>query len=99
LESKKLAGIRIIPVELEIGRKTAAEASESFQQLVTARLPRNAELPGADHMDFNLVAFSKFKRLHHGGRKTNGQAVSPLGDLHDHSRIGYTWPTRISNSP
>jgi hypothetical protein len=33
-------------------------------------------------MNFDLVALPELKRLDDGGRKTNGQAVSPSGDQH-----------------
>ncbi|CAH2403979.1 hypothetical protein MES5069_400035 [Mesorhizobium escarrei] len=33
-------------------------------------------------MDLNLIAFPEFEGLDHNGRKTDGEAVAPLGDLH-----------------
>ena len=80
--SKKLTGIRLVSVELEIGRKAAAEGAKAPQQLVTPRLARNTELPGVCDMDFDLVAFLEFKRFDHNGRKADSETVSPFGNLH-----------------
>jgi hypothetical protein len=82
LLSKKLPGIRLIPVELEIVRKTAAERAKTLQEFVTPGPARDAKLPGVSDMDFNLVAFLEFERFDHGGGKADREAVSPLGDLH-----------------
>jgi hypothetical protein len=80
--SKKLPGIRLIPVELEIGGKATAEGTKPLQQLLAARFARDAELPGAGDMDFNLIAFFEFESLDHNGGKTDGETVAPFGDLH-----------------
>jgi hypothetical protein len=63
--SKKLAGIRVVSVEFEIGRKTATEGAKTPQELVTPRLPRHTELPDVSDMDFNLIAFLELERFDH----------------------------------
>jgi hypothetical protein len=90
LVSKKLAGIRLVSVEFEIGRKTAAEGAKTPQELVTPGLTRNAEPPGVGDIDFNLIAFFELKRFDHGSRKPDRETVSPFGDLHVSLFFGYT---------
>jgi hypothetical protein len=82
LETKKLAGIRLVSVELEISRKTAAEGPKASQQLCPSRFTRNTELPGVSDVNLDLIPFLEFKRLDNGGRKTDGETVAPFGDLH-----------------
>jgi hypothetical protein len=82
LVSKKLAGIGFVSVELEIGRKTAAESTKTLQQFVTSGPTSNTEPPSVSDMNFNLVAFLKLKRFDHSGRKADRETVSPFGDLH-----------------
>lgn len=79
--SKKLPGIRLITVKLEIGGKAAAEGAKPLQQFLARRFARDTELSGIGDMDFNLIAFPEFEGLDHNGRKTDGEAVAPLGDL------------------
>jgi hypothetical protein len=89
--SKKLAGIRLVSIELEVSGKPATEGAETLQQLLASGLSRDAKLAGVSDMDFDLIAFPEFKRLDHGGGKADGKAVSPFGDLHAHSlSVGYT---------
>jgi hypothetical protein len=88
--SKKLTGIRLVSVEFEIGRKSAAEGAKTPQQLVTPRLARDIELPAAGDMDFDLITFFEPERLDHSGRKADRETVSPFGDLHAKLSIGYT---------
>jgi hypothetical protein len=57
LVSKKLTGIRLVPVELEVGRQTSAEGAKAFQQRVPPGLARHAEILAASDVDFDLVAF------------------------------------------
>src|SRR5216684_517962 len=46
LVSKKLPGIRLVPIELEVGRKAPAEGAQALQQLFTPGLARDAERAG-----------------------------------------------------
>jgi hypothetical protein len=43
LVSKKLTGIRLVSIEPEIGRETAAEAAKAFQQFVAPGLACHAD--------------------------------------------------------
>jgi hypothetical protein len=43
LVSKKLAGIRLVPVELEVGGKPTAERVKTLQQLVAPGFARDAK--------------------------------------------------------
>jgi hypothetical protein len=88
--SKKLAGIRLVSVKLEIRRETAAEGAKTFQQFVTPGLAADTELPGVSDMDFDFIAFLELKRFDHGDGKADGETVSPFGDLHARLSYGYT---------
>src|SRR5271170_2268426 len=83
LLSKKLTGIRVFPVELEIGGQATAEGAKAFQQLLTSGLARNAELTPVVDVDFDLVALFQLQCFDHGGGKADGQAVAPFCDLHE----------------
>jgi hypothetical protein len=91
LVSKKLTGIRLVPVELEIGGEAAAEGAKAFQQLVAAGLARHTKLTPVSDMDFDLVAFPESERFDHDGGKANRETVSPFGDLHAKFSDGYTF--------
>jgi hypothetical protein len=91
LVSKKLTGIRLIPVELEIGGEAAAEGAKAFQQFVAAGLTRHAKLTPISDMDFDLVAFPEPERFDHDSGKANREAISPFGDLHFKFSQGYTF--------
>jgi hypothetical protein len=56
LVSKKLTGIRLVPIEPEIGGEATSEAAEALQQLVASGLARHAEIFGIGDVDFDLVA-------------------------------------------
>jgi hypothetical protein len=80
--SKKLPGIRFVPVEFEIGRKTAAKGAKALQQFPTPGLPRNAKPAGIGYMQLNLIAFLQLKRFDHACGKADSETVSPFADLH-----------------
>jgi hypothetical protein len=42
--SKKLPGMRLVPIKLEIRRKAAAEGAQAFQQLLPSGLTSHEEL-------------------------------------------------------
>jgi hypothetical protein len=78
----KLPGIRLVPVELEVGGKPAAEGAKPLQQFGAPGSARDGELPDACDMDFDLIAFLELERLDDDRRKANGEAVAPSGDFH-----------------
>jgi hypothetical protein len=80
--SKKLPGIRFVPVELEVGGEATAEGAKALQQFVASGLARYAELSSVRDVDFDLVAFPESERFDHDGRKANRKAVPPFCDLH-----------------
>src|ERR1700676_3453489 len=90
LVSKKLPGIRLVPVELEIGRKTPPEGPKPVQQFRAARLAPDGEFAVAADMDFDLIALLESQRRDHGGGKTDGETVAPFGDLHGARSERYT---------
>src|SRR6516225_3605172 len=69
LVSKKLPGIRLVSVELEVGRKAPAKSSKALHQFFTARLARHAELTFVGNMDFDLVALFQFECVDYQGGK------------------------------
>jgi hypothetical protein len=80
--SKKLPGIRLVSIELEINREATAECAKTLQQVRPSGLTRDTKLPGIGDMDFDLIAFLQLKRLNYGRRKTHGKAIAPFCDLH-----------------
>jgi hypothetical protein len=56
LVSRKPAGIRLVPIELEIGRTTIAESAKTLQEFAASRLARDAKLLGTREVDFDFVA-------------------------------------------
>src|ERR1700688_3552940 len=90
LVSKKLPGIRLVPVELEIGGKAPSKGAKPLQQFRAAGLARDGEFPRAGDMDFDLVALLESQRRDHGGGKTDGETVAPFGDLHGARSERYT---------
>jgi hypothetical protein len=79
---RKLPGIRLFPVELEVGGKAPAKSSQALQQLLTPWLTRHAELTLVGNMDLDLVAFFQFERVDDRGGKANRQTVVPSRDLY-----------------
>ncbi len=79
--STKLTRIRLVAVELEIGRKTAAKGAETPQELVASRRPGNTELPGVGDMNLDLIAVLKFKRIDDSGGKADSETISPLSNF------------------
>src|SRR5580700_6983289 len=82
LVSKKLSGICLLPVELEIGRKSPSEGAQPLQQFRASRLARDGKFPCVGDMDLDLIAFLEPQRRDRGGRKAHGQAIAPFGDPH-----------------
>src|SRR5580704_5304707 len=82
LVSKKLSGIRLLPVELEIGRKSPSEGAQPLQQFRASGLARDGKFPCVGDMDLDLIAFLEPERRDRGGRKAHGQAIAPFGDPH-----------------
>jgi hypothetical protein len=89
LVSKKLPGIRLVSVKLEVGGEPTAEGAETLQQLFAPRLAGHAELPGLCYMDLDLVAFTKFQSFNDSCGKADCEAIAPFGDLHS-ALLGYT---------
>src|SRR5271156_27833 len=82
LVSKKLPGIRLVSVELEVGGKAPAKSAKPLYQLLTAGLARHAELTFVGNMDFDLVALLQFECVDYRGGKADRQAIAPFRDLH-----------------
>src|SRR5260370_25270508 len=82
LVSKKLPGIPLVPVELEVGGKAPAKSPKALQQLFAPGLTRHAELTLVGNMDFNLVALFQFECVDYRDGKPHRQTVAPFRDLH-----------------
>ena len=76
--SRKLTGIRLVPIELEIGRKPAAKGAQTLQQFSTTGLARHTKLLAVGDMDFNLVALLQAEHFDHSGREPDSKAASHL---------------------
>src|SRR5271155_6213935 len=105
LLSKKLPGIRLIPVELEIGRQPPAKGPQPVQEILSLWLASDAECALAGHMHVNLITRLKLQRFDNGRRKADRKAVAPFGDLHDAlpridiKSIVYLSKTTVKNAP
>src|SRR5215831_9112881 len=82
LLSKKLPGIRLFAVELEIGREPAAEGSQPVQQLCPPGLARHSKLTPVGDVDFDFIALLQLQRFDHSCREPHCQAVAPFRNLH-----------------
>jgi len=80
--SKKLPGIRLVSIELEVRREATAERAKAFQQIRPSGLARNAERARICDMNFDLVAFLQFKRFDHRRREAHGKTIAPFRDVH-----------------
>src|SRR5260370_42643953 len=78
LVSKKLPGIRLLPIELEIGRKAPSEGAKPLQQFRAAGLARDGEFPRVGDMDIDLIPFLEPQRFDHCGGKAEGAAIAPF---------------------
>src|ERR1700689_3028198 len=83
LLSKKLPGIRLIPVELEIGRQPPAKGAQPVREIPSLGFARDAECALAGHVHVNLIAWLELQRFDNRRGKTDSEAVAPFGDLHD----------------
>src|SRR5438552_7747349 len=92
LVSKKLPGICLVPIELEVDGKAPAEGAQAPKQLLATGLACYREVARIDDMDLNVVAFLQLERFDNGRGKADGEAIAPFGDLHRTLR-GYTQDT------
>ena len=76
--SKKLPGIRLLPIELEIGRKAPSEGAKPLQQFRAAGLARDGEFPRIGDMDIDLIPFLEPQRFDHCSGKAEGEAIDTL---------------------
>jgi hypothetical protein len=72
LVSKKLPGIRLVPVELEVGGKAPAKGAQTLQQLFTPGLAGHTELTRVGNMDFDLVALFELECVDDRSGKADG---------------------------
>jgi len=81
--SKKLPGIRLVPVELEVGGQTTTETHEAvFSNSSRPGLRGTRQTRARRQYEFSISSPSfQFQRLDQGNGKTDGEAVAPFGDL------------------
>jgi hypothetical protein len=53
-----------------------------IQIVLSAWLPRNAELTGAENVNLNFIAFLEPQRIRHNRRNADGETVAPFCNLH-----------------
>ncbi len=87
--SKKLPGIRVVAVELEVGGEAAAKGAQALQQFGVIGSLRYGGCPGVSDVNLDLVARLEGKRLDDSGGEPNGEAVPPFCDQHPRL-LGYT---------
>jgi hypothetical protein len=88
--SKKISAalIRFEPIETESGRKPTAEFTQPPQKFLGRRSPLYLKHTSSGDMNLYIVPFFQPERLDDGLGQTDGEAVSPFGDVHDvHSNI------------
>src|SRR5580704_17354751 len=83
--SKKLPGIRLVPIELEVGRQTPAECTQPLQDFVAPGLAGHFQFTSIGDADLDIVALLQFQCFNESRGKTNRKAVVPFCDLHDGS--------------
>ena len=83
LLSKKLPGIRLIAIKLEIGGDDASETSQPSQPLFAAWCPFHLKRSGACNANLDIVSLLQRERFDDTGGKTDGEAIAPFGNLHD----------------
>jgi hypothetical protein len=81
--SQSLSGVRLVPVELEVGRKTPTEPTKALQRLFSPGRSCHHEFPRTRDADFNLIAFFQLQRLDNRGGWANGETIAPSQDSHD----------------
>jgi hypothetical protein len=87
--SKKLPGIRLVPIKLEVGWQTPAEGPETVQQVFSPGFAGQTEFPPIRNVDLDLVAGFQLQGLDNSGGETDGEAIAPFCDLH-RDTPGYT---------
>jgi hypothetical protein len=87
--SKKLPGIRLVPIELEVGRQTPSECTQPLQDFVATGLAGHFQFTSIGDADLDIITPPSFQCFNDGGGKTNRKAVAPFRDLHD-GLHGYT---------
>jgi len=73
-----LAGIRVCSIEDKPWRQRPSKLAQASQGAFPTLVAAHFEHASAHHPYFDLIALFEFKRLNHGDRQPNGQAVSPL---------------------
>jgi hypothetical protein len=82
LESKKLPGIRLVPIEFKALRQTPTECAQPFQQIRSRGLARDPEHSAIGNGYLNFVTLLEAQYLHDRRRKPNGKAIPPPRNLH-----------------
>src|ERR1700722_1999018 len=77
-----LSGICFVPIELEVSRQPTTVGTQMIQIILSAWLPRNAELTGAEKVNLNFIAFLEPQRIRHNRRNADGETVAPFCNLH-----------------
>jgi hypothetical protein len=55
LESRKLPGISLVPVEFKVVRQATAKCAQSLQQFLARRLPRDIEPATIGNVNLDFV--------------------------------------------
>jgi hypothetical protein len=82
LESKKLPGIRLVPIEFKALRQAPTECAQPFQQIRSRGFARDPEHSTIGNGDLNFVTVLERQYLDDRRRKPDGKAIPPLRNLH-----------------
>src|ERR1035438_8434450 len=79
--------IRFLTAPLETRRQWTPQTPHAFYRLLAAAIANHAEFPPAEDPNLDLVAFFEGQALHHGGRKSHRQTVSPFCHAHRYTLL------------
>lgn len=71
------------PIKAKIGRQPAPQATQPGKRLCGLRLAGDLKGALAHDMQLDFLTFLQLQRLNHRSRQTDGERVSPFGDLHE----------------
>src|SRR5436309_2046116 len=83
---KALPFIGLVSVESEPGRQGAPQCAQALQRLLASVVPRDLETARAGYRYLDLVTFLEPQGFDYGAGQANGEAVAPLGYVHQNSR-------------
>src|SRR5262249_55410359 len=78
-----LAGVRLVAVELPVGRQRDRKLPDALHRALSATVKRDIKSALAGDADLDLVALLQLQRLDNHSGKPDGKAVAPFTNSHD----------------